>query len=119
MIKFRSICKYLKSKLNYIFGASVYAIESIKNRYPCQVIDIKQQNKISNSIIRYCVLGKKENAHNIPVRELLDDKKLLEKFHPSDALLIGFICFGDIILSEKEAEREKKYNFMIKKLLSN
>lgn len=71
-----------------------YSVASIKNRYPCKIINVKDIDSFSKeSIITYQAVTKL-NVRKSTVKIILDDPGLLEKFHPTDAVKLGFIAFG-------------------------
>lgn len=83
-----------------------YKIESIKNRYPCKIVNIQNlgcSEKEPNII--YCA-GSKINIRESTAKEILDDPLLIEKFHPTDGVKLGFIAFGQLILKEKNDDAQ-------------
>lgn len=75
-----------------------YVTESIKNRYPCKIIDVKNlTNFDKTSIIQYQA-ATAVNIRTSTAQDILDDPLLIEKFHPTDGVKLGFLAFGEILL---------------------
>lgn len=99
--------KFMKKMVNRYH----YSIASIKNRYPCKIIKIKDICDLSKSpSITYQAVTKL-NICKKTVKEILDDPVLVEKFHPTDAVKFGFIAFGDILLNEGSTIEESRVIF--------
>ena len=97
------IAKTILDKLIFFKNKLNYARESIKNRYPCSLVKYEVINK--KYFVYYCVLGRKDNLHRLAVDKILDDQMLLEKFHPKDATIMGFIA-GIEIFSNTPSEKQ-------------
>ena len=86
--------------LSKIIDKYHYAMESIKNRYPCKVVQVINTDNFSkNTRIKYQAASK-INIRESSIQSILDDPLLLEKFHPTDGVKFGFISCGEILLRE-------------------
>ncbi|HSW68655.1 MAG TPA: hypothetical protein VLI69_00675 [Gammaproteobacteria bacterium] len=99
------------------FINSLYYFKSIlaKNVYPCRLIGEKIDSQ--ETIILYKIRGQQNNSE-ILLQQLLNNKKLIEKFHSADAVKLGIIAFKDIILSLDKSEQEQKF-YQIKNIMLN
>ena len=104
------IAKTILDKLIFFKNKLSYARESIKNRYPCSLIKYEVINR--KYFVYYCILGRKDNLHRLAVELILDDQMLLEKFHPKDATIMGFIA-GVEIFSNTPTEKQASVLEMI------
>lgn len=112
----KSGIRILGEKFSYLKNKTIYSTEVIKNRYPCKIAGYRNLKAPKDTTILYCVLEKKDNAYEISTRALLEDRKLLEKFHPEDAVRLGFISCGDILFSEDTDEWQQKYHEVVDKI---
>lgn len=90
--------------MNVIFRKLInkcyYAIESIKNRYPCKIIDVKNLDNFNiPTEIKY-LAATKLNIRTATTQSILDDPLLVEKFHPTDGVKLGFLACGEILLKD-------------------
>lgn len=69
-----------------------------KNIYPCRLVGRKPDNVTNGTRIIFTVLGKRE-GYDTTISELISNKDLLNKFHPTEAVKFGFIHMGDTLLS--------------------
>lgn len=67
-----------------------------KNTYPCRLVLGNNCNKNNETTITYTLFGKRD-GYEIKLRELILNKELLIKFHPTDAVKFGFIYMGDVL----------------------
>lgn len=93
-----------------IINTCHYASESIKNRYPCKIIKVNI-SKFAPSEIQY-MAASKINIRQSTVKDLLDDPCLVEKFHPTDGIKLGFLAFGEIILDKSSSIEQAKKHFL-------
>ncbi len=98
-----------------------YAIESIKNRYPCKIIavsDVDKHDKCAK--IKYQAVTK-INIRTSTAKDILDDPLLVEKFHPTDGVKLGFLACGEILLKECTSidEARMKFQTIINEMLPN
>lgn len=98
-----------------------YSIASIKNRYPCKIIDIKDVCNFSKETIITYQAVTKLNVRKCSPKKILDDPILLEKFHPTDGVKLGFIAFGEILLKENISMDEARllFNKIAKNMFEN
>jgi len=92
--------KLNKSQLKYeitehIDPSSKFLNEvATKNSYAYKLVHGKFCNENKDTIITYTILGKRE-GYEISLRNLLLNKNLLQKFHPTETVKFGFIFSGD------------------------
>ena len=67
-----------------------------KNIYPYRLVGEKNNSKVSGTKIIYTTLGKRE-GYNRSLQDLISNKDLISKFHPTEAVKFGFIYMGDIL----------------------
>ena len=103
----------MKGILNKLKQRSIYSIESIKNRYPCRIIDIKYIDDTSRHAEVTYSCATRLNVRTSTIEDLLDDKVLIEKFHPSDCIKLGFISAGEILVKNTEREKRQSQFFHI------
>ncbi len=111
MNKFNSIKKIISNSINNSFlrfyledneYENNFVIENredianilINNKYLCKLVGIENK-KNNDTLITFTVLGRRD-GHEKLLSALVKDNSLIGKFHPSDALMFGFIYFGDI-----------------------
>lgn len=91
----------LNNAIEKITGYFSYSIASIKNRYPCKIIGIKQNNNssnVKNEIVYQAV--NKINIRKSTAKDIISDSMLIEKFHPTDGVKLGFISAGEILFDD-------------------
>ncbi len=93
---------------NKLINRYHYSIESIKNRYPCKVIDIKKSNDFSTPTEIKYLAATKINIRTATAQAILDDPLLVEKFHPTDGVKLGFLACGEILLKENISLEEAR-----------
>ena len=93
-----------------------YSMESIKNRYPCKIIDLKNLSDFcTQTEIKY-LAATKLNIRTSTAQAILDDPLLIEKFHPTDGVKLGFLACGEILLKDDiSLEEARKLYLMIAK----
>lgn len=96
-----------------------YSVESMKNRYPCKVIAIKYADDLSRPCEITYQYVTRLNIRKASLKDLLADRLLVEKFHPSDCVKFGFISAGEILFREcaGEMDLKKRYQSIIGKML--
>ncbi len=109
------VAKAIYEKAGFMKNQLFYAQESIKNRYPCSIFKSKKIN--GEYVIYYCILGKKDNIHRVSVNDLLNDKLLLEKFHPIEAAIVGFIAGGNTLIKLSQDEQEETFKMILANML--
>ena len=107
----------MKNVINNLKNGYHYSIESIKNRYPCKIIEI-DYSETSPCIITYrCAT--RLNVRKNTLEEILNDKSLVEKFHPSDCVKFGFISAGDILFKNEYGDNKEKYLSILEQMIAN
>ncbi len=96
-----------------------YASDSIKNRYPCRIIKVnnyldfdKNTKIIYKAVTRF-------NIRESRIDEILDDPMIVEKFHPTDCVKLGFLAACDILLKNNDEIEiiRKNYEKIAKSML--
>ena len=90
----------MKEKLELIKNRAYYYLASIKNRYPCKIVGIgsSAENWGTFKVIYRAIT--KFNIVEASAQEIMDDPMLIEKFHPTDAVKLGFIAAGEVLLKD-------------------
>lgn len=102
--------------INNIKNRFHYTLESIKNRYPCQIIKVKNiENLDETPIITYRAVTK-YNIRKCTTKDIIEDSLLLEKFHPTDGVRLSFLAAGEILLKNVNSLDEAKE--LYKKIIS-
>lgn len=86
-----------------------------KNIYAYEITGEKIIPSKTGITISYKMPGDSSNKA-ISIQDLLNDKKLIEKFHPLDAFKLGSLAFEDIILKLPETKKFEKF-FQIKNMM--
>lgn len=109
----------MSNVFSLIINRCTYALESIKNRYPCKIVSMKFSNDFSSPTEIQYFAATKTNIRKSTIQEVLNDPLLIEKFHPTDGVKLGFISFGEIILKESLSidEAREKYTFLIESMM--
>ena len=90
-----------------------YSIESIKNRYPCKIIEIKNLTEFNEiTEIKY-IAATKLNIRTATARDILSDPLLVEKFHPTDGVKLGFLACGEILLKDNISIEEARNLYLV------
>ena len=71
-------------------------IQLHKNKYPCRLVGENTENKTNGTTIIFTVLGKRDGYKKL-LSDLISNKDLLNKFHPTEAVKFGFIYMGDTL----------------------
>lgn len=111
----KKMVKKFLSKFGLLPAATAYHYLSIKNRYPCRVVGERINSKTQETIVIYKVSPRKEEFE-INLKDLLDQPLLIEKFHPTEAIRLGFMAFGDIFFNQPKEFAYEKYQTMVKKM---
>lgn len=105
--------------LSDIIGFIQYRFASNRNYYPCKFIGEKSNEKEPyNTIILYRMKGKKEILET-PIKELLENIKLLVKFHQKDAVRFGAIAMGDTLFRENKEAMRSRFDEIKRKMLDS
>jgi len=98
-------------------NAAEYYFLSLRNRYPCKIVGEKFNENTHETIVMYKVLPKKEEFE-IRLKDLLENQSLLEKFHPTQTVKLGFMAFGEIFFNQPKENAYEKYRDIIDKMSS-
>ncbi|MBA2650118.1 MAG: hypothetical protein H0U75_11125 [Legionella sp.] len=85
-----------------------YSLESIKNRYPCKMIFVKNIVDFDKKTEIQYIAASKVNIRTSSVQDILDDPLLIEKFHPTDGVKLGFLACGEIFFKNNITMDESK-----------
>ena len=103
----------MKKIISGIKDRYYYAIESIKNRYPCKIIAISNiAHHDKPAEIKYQAVTK-INVRSSTAKEILNDPLLVEKFHPTDGVKLGFLACGEILLKECATIEDARNKFQL------
>ena len=94
-----------------------YSLESIKNRYPCKLIEVTAASDFTKEAIVSFRAVTRINIRKATLPEMLDDPMLIEKFHPTEAVKLGFLSAGEILLKNSKDLEEAKSIYQ--KILNN
>lgn len=87
----------------------IYSLESIKNRYPCKLIKVKNHTDFNQKTLVTYQAVTRFNLRELTLEEILSDPMVIEKFHPTDAVKIGFLSAAEILLkNDKTIDQIKK-----------
>ena len=89
-----------------------YSLESIKNRYPCKIINIKNATDCTKSMELQYIAASKVNIRTSTAQDILDDPLLIEKFHPTDGVKLGFLACGEILFKNNMSLEEARKMFL-------
>lgn len=90
-----------------------YSMESIKNRYPCKIIGVKNLSDFSKPTEIQFLAATKINVRTSTTQAILDDPLLVEKFHPTDGVKLGFLACGEILLKENSSIEEARRLYLL------
>lgn len=100
-----------------LIGFIQYHLASLRNYYPCKLVGEKQTKEKCNTVILYRMLGKRD-VHEILIQDLLATPELVAKFHPTEAVKLGSIAMGDLLLKEGTDMRKEVFDEIREKMLS-
>jgi hypothetical protein len=89
----------------------IYSFESIKNRYPCRIIKIKNLVDFDKSTLVTYQAVTRFNLRELKLESILDNPMLIEKFHPTDAVKLGFLSAAEILLKNDKTFDEMKLDY--------
>lgn len=117
--KNKNIFQIVQNFISDVIGFIQYRKATKSNYYPCKLIGEKPNNaEQSNTVIIYRHIGKRE-IFEISVKDLLDKRDLLERFHPTEAVKFGAIAMGDILFQENPGIRKQRANIIKRKMLDS
>lgn len=94
-----------------------YSMESIKNRYPCKLIKIKNHTNFDQTTLVTYRAVTRFNLRELTLEEILNDPMIIEKFHPTDAVKIGFMSAAEIFLKNDKSITEIRQDYQ--KIVTN
>ena len=92
-----------------------YKLAEIRNVYSHKAVG-QQPNKSGETIILYTIMGKRD-LYRISIEKLMNDKELLERFHPCQTAKFGAIALGDVLFSLPPDQREQRYKNIKRQML--
>ena len=114
-------CNFMKNAIEKLKNKFYYSTESIKNRYPCKIIKIRDHfHAFKTTKIIYQAVTRL-NLRESRVDEILNDPMIIEKFHPTEAVKLGFLAAGEIFLKSHKSldEIKKEYEKIIQKMFED
>lgn len=66
---------------------------TLNNNYPCKLVNLFE-NQHKKIMILYTLFGKRD-GYKMLLFDLVHDNILLSKFHPADAIKLGFVSLGE------------------------
>lgn len=111
----------MKNIFSGLINRYYYTIESIKNRYPCKIIDVTDAASYDKIAKVKFQAATKINIRISTAEEILDDPLLVEKFHPTDGVKLGFLACGELLLKDCSTleEAKEKFQKIINQMLPN
>lgn len=94
-----------------------YKFAEIRNVYSHKAVG-QQTGKDGETVILYTILGKRD-LYKISIEQLMDNKSLLERFHPCQTAKFGAIALGDVLFSLPADQREQRYNKIKRQMLDD
>src|SRR3990167_8011027 len=98
LLTLRSNGGSMMSLLRKVKNKFTYSVESIRNRYPCKLIKIKNHTDFDRKTLVTYRAVTRTNLRELTLEEILNDPMIVEKFHPTDAVKLGFLSAGEILL---------------------
>ena len=110
-----SIITEILRKCGLASMATPYHFLSIKNRYPCRITAERIDPLTQETNVVYRVSPRRDEFE-IKLKSLLDQPLLIEKFHPTETIRLGFMAFGDIFFNQSKEDAHKQYQHIIQKM---
>lgn len=88
-----------------------YFVESIRNRYPCKLIKVKNHLDFDRKTLVIYQAVTRFNLRELGLEEILNNPMIIEKFHPTDAVKIGFLSAAEILLKNDKTLAEIKSDY--------
>ncbi len=101
----------MTSLLRKVKNKFTYSVESIKNRYPCKLIKIKNHTDFDRKTLVTYQAVTRVNLRELTLEEILNDPMIIEKFHPTDAVKIGFMSAAEIFLKNDKSITEIRQDY--------
>lgn len=99
------------SILEKVKNRIIYSFESVKNRYPCRIIKIKNLvNFDTKTLVTYQAVTR-FNLRELTLETILNNSMIVEKFHPTDAVKLGFLSAAEILLKNDKTLDEIKLDY--------
>lgn len=92
-----------------------YKFAEIRNVYSHKAVG-QHTDENGETIILFTIMGKRD-IYRIPIKKLMDDKELLERFHPCQTAKFGAISMGDVLFSLPPDQREQRYKKIKRQML--
>lgn len=105
------------SILGKVKNKFTYSVESIKNRYPCKLIKIKNHTDFNQKTLATYRAVTRFNLRELTLEEILNDQMIVEKFHPTDAVKLGFLSAAEIFLKNDKSITEIRQDYQ--KIVTN
>jgi len=84
-----------------------HQVAEIRNVYTHRSVG-QTQGRNGETIILYTILGKRD-VYRISIEKLMEDKDLLERFHPCQTVKFGVISLGDVLFQVAPEQRKTLY----------
>lgn len=111
LLTLRSNGGSMTSLLRKVKNKFTYSVESIKNRYPCKLIKIKNHTDFDRKTLVTYQAVTRVNLRELTLEEILNDPMIIEKFHPTDAVKIGFMSAAEIFLKNDKSITEIRQDY--------
>lgn len=107
--------KKLLKKINMLCLWISYKLSEMRNVYSHKAVG-HHTNEHGDTIILFTIMGKRD-IYRIPIQTLMENKDLLERFHPCQTAKFGAISMGDVLFSLPIDIREDRYKSIREKML--
>lgn len=87
------------------------------NQYPCKFVGTKSSEPGDTKILYTSY--RKRDVYEISIKSLIDDPITLNKFSPTQAVIIGAIALGDALFSLPPDMRADKYQELKSKIFGD
>lgn len=107
----------MKNQLSKISNTCVYFLSTMKNRYPCRILEIYLNNEK-----KYCArfkAGGKFSSIDMEICELTKDSALIEKFHPLESMQLGFLSTYNLLFSDSQENVSQDYKKILNNIMEN
>ena len=102
----------MKNVVEKLKNKFCYSIESIKNRYPCKLIKVKNHDIFDKKTIVTYQAVSRFNLREATLENILNDPMIVEKFHPTEAVKLGFLSAGEILLKNDKSPEAIKNDYL-------
>ncbi len=111
LLTLRSNGGSMTSLLRKVKNKFTYSVESIRNRYPCKLIKIKNHTDFDRKTLVTYRAVTRFNLRELTLEEILNDQMIVEKLHPTDAVKLGFLSAAEIFLKNDKSITEIKQDY--------